>query len=253
VTDPSSVLLSAMTRHTPVSVKPKAKPKPKAKAPAPVLEGPCDKCDGPHHESQCPYFRNKQRESHHDAQDRYQKKKRRQTQKKENGECEDDDDADIDDDAPVLLSADRVRVVVQPGDGSCLFHSLGNGCRPTRTAGQLRFELEDYIASNPAAAIGSTPIADWVLWDSQCTVGAYATRMKAGNDWGGAIEIAVFAQTKRCEVHVYERSGGGFLRISRFLPDDQLSSTSTSASTSASTVVSVVYGGRCHYDSLILK
>jgi hypothetical protein len=237
-------MLAAMARLTPVS---DSKPTRKQSAPPPKLEGPCDKCDGSHHESQCPYFKNKERETHPDAQERYRKSKSRKEKTVVGGEAAEEED---DDDAPVLLPANRVRVIAQPGDGSCLFHSLSSGRSTGSAAGssagarQLRCELEDYIAAHPMETIGDTPIADWVLWDTQSTVATYAARMRAGNDWGGAIEIAVFARIKRCEVHVYERTGGGFGRISRFLPQSQAAGDSA---------VSILYGGRCHYDLLVLK
>ena len=43
---------------------------------------------------------------------------------------------------------------------------------------------------------------------------------------------------KRCTIHVYEKSAGGYKRISNF--------------GDASKVVSVIYSGRCHYDALVV-
>ena len=81
-------------------------------APAPKKKtGPCDKCDGPHHEDDCPYFKGRKRENHKDATMNYGKK----------GSVS---SADV----VIVKSA---RVVPQPGDGSCLYHSLSYGLTGT--------------------------------------------------------------------------------------------------------------------------
>merc|ERR1712181_184880 len=124
---------------------------------------------------------------------------------------------------PVLKHA---RVVPQPGDGSCLFHSLSHGLRSTN-ASKLRAEIADYIAANPNSTVADNPIKDWVLWDT-------------GSQWGGAVELAVCAKVKRMHVHVYERGQGGFRRISSFEGDVG----------SGAGVINLLYGGRVHYDAL---
>ncbi len=69
---------------------------------------------------------------------------------------------------------------------------------------------------------------------------AYARKMRTGSDWGGAIEIAVCASLKGVNVPVSEAEGPrSYRRISQFGQDG------------ASRTVSVVYGGRCHYDALV--
>mmetsp|Transcript_43634 Transcript_43634/g.98160 ORF Transcript_43634/g.98160 Transcript_43634/m.98160 type:complete len:151 (-) Transcript_43634:276-728(-) len=132
----------------------------------------------------------------------------------------------------------RGRVVAQPGDGSCLFHSLSFGLGGVSAQG-LRREVADYVAGHPRTEIVGVPISDWVLWDSGLTPKAYADRMRTGSHWGGAIEMAVVALIKGVPVGVYEGRGGRFERISYF--------------EGAGKEVSVVYGGRVHYDALVLQ
>ncbi|KAK3242006.1 hypothetical protein CYMTET_48284 [Cymbomonas tetramitiformis] len=128
---------------------------------------------------------------------------------------------------------------LEPGDGSCLFHSLSYGLKGT-TATILRKEVADYVESHPEMAIAGTPIKDWVLWDSGLDVRAYAARMGTGNHWGGAIEIAVCGLVKGVSVHVYEKAQAGtFTRISSF---DHGGKSQRN--------INVVYGGRVHYDAL---
>ena len=145
------------------------------------------------------------------------------------------------------------RVAPQAGDGSCLFHSLSHGLK--RGGGSdgggggggaavLRAEIADFVLANPELDIADTPLREWVLWDSQLTVCEYAERMRTGSRWGGAIEMAVCAKLKKAHVHVYEAAAsesGCFKRISCF---DGGASSRT---------ITVVYGGRVHYDALELE
>lgn len=206
--EPQKALMAALT---------KAPPAVQRRRP----QGPCDKCDGPHDTDACPHFK-KQRDKHKDAWDRYGNRKNAK------------DDAS---DGKKIIQA--AQVIAQPGDGSCLFHSLSYGLRST-SASQLRAEIADYIAGNPDALVADNPIKNWVLWDSGLNTAEYARSMRAGSRWGGAVELAVCAKIRGVTVDVYERSGGGFSRISSFQGN----------SGSCTATVNVLYGGRVHYDAL---
>mgnify|MGYP003695019425 CR=1 FL=1 len=136
------------------------------------------------------------------------------------------------------------RVIKQPGDGSCLFHSLAygisGGTASRGAASSLRREICQYMASNADLVIADSPLRDWIKWESNISVRAYARRMSRGG-WGGAIEMAACSHLKNINVHVYERAGrrGGFKRISCF---DRPGSHRT---------VHILYGGRVHYDALV--
>lgn len=216
--DPQASLLQALAR---------------AATPAPAAQekrgGPCDKCDGPHHEDDCPHFKGKKRIQHKDALERYNPKG---TKSKAS------DGGGGDAGERILRGA---RLIPQPGDGSCLFHSLSYGLKTTH-ATKLRADVADYIARNPDAVVAGNPIKDWVLWDSGLDVCSYAKTMRTGSRWGGAVEIAVCAQLTAKPVHVYERGPQGFKRISAF-GDDKVPSDQA---------INVHYGGRVHYDALEL-
>jgi len=183
----------------------------------------CDKCDGPHATSACPHFK-KGREDHKDAWQNYGSKK------------------------PVGLGATSTRHVCegrevrQPGDGSCLFHSLTFGLygRGTdrRAAEALRRELAEYIMRNPKKEISGDTLEEWIRWDANASVQAYARRM-AVSGWGGGIEMAACSLMKRVNVHVYERRGRKYERISCF---DNPAPQKT---------IHVLYQGGVHYDALV--
>jgi len=181
----------------------------------------CDKCDGKHLTDDCPYYK-KNRENHPDAQ---------KSGRSIGG-------------TSTLPGAfySTARVVKQPGDGSCLFHSLSYGLRDGSGANSLRSDICQFIERNPDLEISETPLKDWVRWDSGVSVGDYARRMSRGA-WGGGIEMATVSKLKRVNVHVYERCSSGFKRISAFDHPDAPESRKT---------VRVLYCGGVHYDALVV-
>lgn len=180
----------------------------------------CDKCDGPHLTDMCPHFK-KRREEHKDAWVNYGNKRLKQMGS--NGGNF------------VLKTA---KILRQPGDGSCLFHSLCYGLKDTHPT-RLRQQLADFIARNPRVEISGDTLEEWVRWDANTSCQAYAKRMAVGG-WGGGVEMAVCAFIKMVNVHVYERlRNGTFKRISCF---DHPKPRQT---------VHVLYQGGVHYDALI--
>jgi hypothetical protein len=134
------------------------------------------------------------------------------------------------------------KIVPQPGDGSCLFHSMSYGIRDKSNATSLRRDICSYIQHHPLTPICDTPLSDWVDWDSGTSCSDYARKMSYGA-WGGGIEMACMSRLKDCNVHVYESlRSGGFKRISAFDNpiDPQLKRN-----------VRVLYRGGVHYDALV--
>lgn len=186
----------------------------------------CDKCDGPHLTDACPHFK-KPREEHKDAWVNYGTK------------------------GPLQMGSDggnyvlrHARAVRQPGDGSCLFHSLCFGLNRGNNGGKfaaeaLRREIANFIEQNPRLEISGDTLEEWIRWDANASCSAYARRMASGG-WGGGIEMAACSRLKHVSVHVYERlRSGEFKRISCFNHP------------SAKCTVHVLYQGGVHYDALV--
>lgn len=217
---------------------------PDAAPPARGANGLCDRCDGDHDTLSCPVYP-KPREAHPDAA--------RRTAGLALGA----------DGGHLLLSSADARVVRQPGDGSCLYHSLvhglrrlGGGVSPpapgglAATAEGLRAELADWVVSHPGALIADTPLSDWVAWDSgvglSCAEYGAAQRAPRGR-WGGGVEMAALARARGVSVHVWEgAAGGGFRRISRFDCEAE------EGGRCGGGVVHVLYRGGVHFDALQL-
>lgn len=184
----------------------------------------CEKCDGKHETDHCPFYK-KRREDHPDAQRR-----------KHIGSVSSLPGA-------WLRTA---RVIPQPGDGSCLFHSISYGASHSmecsHSAKSLRQLVVKFINKNPSTKICDTSLEDWVKWDSGCNVSEYCRRIASGA-WGGGIEMACLSIILHCNIHVYERAASGYRRISAFdcVSDAQNRPT-----------VRLLYCGGVHYDALSL-
>ena len=191
-----------------------------------VPEGPpCDRCDSMSHKtSQCPHFKGG-RDDHEDARVGLGK-----------GGGPEDPDA-----APVFV---RGRLVPQPGDGSCLFHSLSHFVGAPHS--ELRNIVSRFIEEHPQEKVVGTPLHKWIEWDSSLNPRAYAARMRTAGSWGGALEMAVLAHIKDMVVYVYEKdpktAAGSFKRIAHFGEE--------SGDGGQKRVAHVLYRGRVHYDAL---
>jgi len=187
----------------------------------------CDKCDGPHRTEACPHFK-KPRDEHKDAWVNYGRK-HPLTMGRSGGK----------------FFLKNGRAVPQPGDGSCLFHSLCFGLNGGRRQGgamasRLRQELAQFVQQNPRMKISGDTLEEWVRWDTNSSVANYTRRIRAG-DWGGGIEMAACSLLKRVNIHVYERRrSGAFERISCF-----------DSPTPTKQTIHVLYQGGVHYDALV--
>jgi len=185
----------------------------------------CDKCDGKHPTDRCPHFQ-KDREKHKDAWVNYGCKNNPHQMGGNPGNF-------------VLRNA---RVIRQPGDGSCLYHSLSYGLGDS-DARSLRRELAQFLRDRPSLEIAGDTLEEWVRWDSNSSVETYTSRQSMSG-WGGGIEMACCSQLKNVNIHVYEsvsRNGCDFKRISCFDAPKQDRFVRT---------VHVLYQGGLHYDAL---
>lgn len=160
----------------------------------------CDKCDGKHPTDRCPHFQ-KDREKHKDAWVNYGCKNNPHQMGGNPGNF-------------VLRNA---RVIRQPGDGSCLYHSLSY-CLGNTDARSLRRELAQFLRDRPDLEIAGDTLEEWVRWDSSSSVETYARRQSMSG-WGGGIEMACCSHLKNVNIHVYEsvsRISSAFKRISCF-------------------------------------
>lgn len=201
----------------------------------------CDRCDGKHATSECPYF-GKPRDEHPDAWTAYKPAAKAATAKATTG-----NEADA---AKALRRLHGASVLPQPGDGSCLFHSLACGMQrlpgsdsKLTNATTIRAAVVDFIQRHPETECAGSPLSDWIQWESGHEVAAYCARMRQPGMWGGAVELFSFSRLAHVSVLVYERCAGAFEQISAF--------ECVQAPGRPQQLVRVLYSGGCHYDALV--
>jgi len=140
--------------------------------------------------------------------------------------------------APSKPAPPGAKVVRQPGDGNCLFHSLSYSLGGT--ASSMRADICSFIEKNPDLEIAGTSLSEWISMLAGTSVEVYAKRMAKTGVWGTAQEIVACAHLKRVNIQVYQPKGSGFEMISDFNV------------TSASRTIAVLYSGGTHYDALVL-
>jgi len=149
---------------------------------------------------------------------------------------------------------EEARVVRQPGDGGCLFHSMAYGLDQgfqRGSARSLRAAIVAHMQKNPKLRISETALEDWVKWDAGSTVAAYAQKMARGECWGGGIEMAACSHLKQVNIHVYtanvhqEKGHGGYRRVAQF--DHQGADVATDVQT-----ICLLYQGGIHFDALVV-
>lgn len=209
--------------------------------------GPCDRCDGTHHALDCPHFgphkghkawtpRSRGREDHEDAWANLDGADGEQTARPE-----------------TAVTGTQIR---QPGDGTCLYHSMAFGLRRARLAEEgfvgpaLRARIADHLEEHADDRVSGSAYRDYIWWDHGLTVEAYCHKMRKDGVWGGAIEIAACTQMYGVNVHIYvpeqddrahapnKQKVERFRRIAAF-GEDQDKPT-----------VTITYMLRCHYDAL---
>jgi len=129
------------------------------------------------------------------------------------------------------------KVVRQPGDGNCLFHSMAYGLGDGN-ASILRAAICTFMEQNPGLSIAGTPLTEWIQMLAGSEVNTYARKMAKGAQWGGAPEIACCAHLKKVNIHVYEERKKGAYELT--VPFDVCGSRT----------ISVLYVGGVHYDAL---
>lgn len=147
--------------------------------------------------------------------------------------------ADVDNEGRMFfVNESDAKIIEQPADGSCLFHSISHGLQDGTTASLLRLEISKHIVDHPGMLVADTPLSEWVELDSGCGIQSYALKM-GGDSWGGGIEMEVAAHLKQVNVHVFEKCPEGYQRISCF-----------GSGRDGARIVNILYQGRCHYDAL---
>ena len=117
----------------------------------------------------------------------------------------------------LMISAQQADVLSQPGDGQCLFH-----CLTWHLVGETHVTVRQQIAltvrAKPLLMIGGLTLEQLISNETGETLSGYCSRMELADtgNWGGAVELAAFAEVQSGLVLVFERAGGDYRCIASF-------------------------------------
>ena len=130
----------------------------------------------------------------------------------------------------------NTKIIKQPGDGNCLFHSLAYGIGNI-SYNQLKKKIINWIKNNKNNNISGIPLKNWIMWETNLNIENYCNRLENGM-WGGAIEILICSQIENINIYVFEKKNKFFNNISSFEVEHPHKK------------IALLYYGRVHYDYL---
>ena len=155
----------------------------------------------------------------------------------------------------VMLSG--ARIVKQPGDNSCLFHSLSfllsyhdivSFISEMSSGFELRASFCSFIRDKPLTYIvlsdGLISTIEDALTIDNFSILAYSEHMSSLQSWGGSLEIATVAEMFSIGISVY-------LPCSTQFAFTLLGSYRCLCFGSGSKEICLLYSGYCHYDCLV--
>ena len=91
-----------------------------------------------------------------------------------------------------------------PGDGNCLFHSLGKAFKKSHI--EMRNTIIGFIERKPKYKISDARIKDWIKWENNLSWRKYVSYMLNQGTWGGALEIQLCSEIFRISLWSGQRA-----------------------------------------------
>lgn len=130
----------------------------------------------------------------------------------------------------------NIKIIKQPGDGNCLFHSLSYGLGNTNHK-DLRFKIVNWILNNKKFKTSGITLEEWILWETNQHIDYYCSNMLKGK-WGGAIEMLVCSLIENININVFQLKNNNLIKISSFEVKKPIKK------------LNLLYQGNTHYDYL---
>jgi len=113
-----------------------------------------------------------------------------------------------------LRNIDNSKVIPQPGDGNCLFHSISFYLNDQTTAASLRNEVCIWMNVNRTRNLSDgIPLYEWIRYESPdiaINFDDYIAHMSTPRSYGSTIEIKCISIMKMINIHVYQRFGNEY-------------------------------------------
>lgn len=105
--------------------------------------------------------------------------------------------------------------VAVPGDGNCLFYSLGKAFHISQQ--NLRNNISTYLLKNKKKKINDMMLQDWVKLEKDVDIEEYANIVKKSGFWGGNMELNVCSNIYKVNIFILEKSSNKYKIVSTYI------------------------------------
>jgi len=95
---------------------------------------------------------------------------------------------------------------VVPGDGNCLFHSMGLAFNLTQN--DLRLAIAIYLERNRKEKVNGMMLEEWLELEKDMKLDNYCKMIRMDGIWGGNMEINVATRMFKCNIFVLTKDLG---------------------------------------------
>jgi len=92
---------------------------------------------------------------------------------------------------------------IVPGDGNCLFYSLGLAFNLKQH--QLRTSIAQYLETNRKTKINSLSLEEWLLLEKDMPISQYCQLIRQNGIWGGNMEINITSKLFKVNIFVLSK------------------------------------------------
>ena len=107
---------------------------------------------------------------------------------------------------------------VVPGDGNCLFHSIG--CSVNLVQNQIRDIVSKYILKNYKKKLNGLSLEEWIKMETDMTVEGYSRYILKNGEWGGNMELYVCSQVFKINLFILKKNLNKYKIISSYVFDN---------------------------------
>lgn len=92
---------------------------------------------------------------------------------------------------------------IVPGDGNCLFHSMGLAFGIPQ--GDLRLAIAVYLEKNRKEKLNGLALEEWLELEKDMKLDNYCRLIRNDGIWGGNMEISVATKMFKCNIFVLSK------------------------------------------------
>jgi len=89
---------------------------------------------------------------------------------------------------------------IVPGDGNCLFHSMGMAFGIPQ--GDLRLSIARYLENHKREKINGMPLEEWLVLEKEMPFENYCKLIRMDGIWGGNMEINIVKKMFKVNIFV---------------------------------------------------